>query len=99
MRINRSVRARYDGPEPLSKVKLMFVSPWQLDTKGSDLFIVTYLVGTLGFRFLIEPYLQGITWISLFLGLLPLLFLYALVKVRFLNPGWFSWRKSDSETY
>jgi predicted ferric reductase len=59
----------------------------------SILFIIVYLMGTLFLRFVIEFQLQGAFLISLTLGAFCLLFLWAMIRSGFLNPGWFNWEK------
>jgi hypothetical protein len=59
----------------------------------SILFIIVYLMGTLFLRFVIEFQLQGAFLISLALGAFCLLFLWAMIRSGFLNPGWFNWEK------
>ena len=61
----------------------------QLGQKASDVFVVIYVVGTLFLRFVIEPQLSGRIFISIALGAFALLFLWALVKSKFINPSWF----------
>lgn len=50
-----------------------------------DAFLVLYLIGTLGGRFLIEEQLAGRPLISVFLGLFALLLLWALKRVVFFD--------------
>jgi len=59
----------------------------------SILLIVAYLGVTLYFRFEVEPQLHNNPLISMALGAFGLLFIWALIKSGFLNPGWFSWEK------
>ncbi len=61
----------------------------QLGSRSSDIFIVIYLLLTLVARFLFEGQLRGNILISLAIGGMALLFLWALVKVKFLNPTYF----------
>lgn len=61
----------------------------QLGAKASDIFIAIYLVLTLLLRFILEGQLQGNTLVSVSIGAFMLLFLWALVKVKFLNPNYF----------
>jgi hypothetical protein len=60
-----------------------------LGHKLSDLFIVVYVMATLFIRFMLEPDLHGNFIISIVLGLFSLLFLWALVKTKLINPTWF----------
>lgn len=62
---------------------------FQLGRKASDVFVAVYLFCTLLLRFFLEPTLNGHYFISLALGAFALLFLWALSKSKFLNPGWF----------
>lgn len=55
----------------------------------SDIFIAVYLIATLFLRFYIEPQLQGNFIISMIFGLFALLFLWALIKSKLLNPNYF----------
>ena len=55
----------------------------------SQLFVVLYLGGTFALRFVFESQLTGHYWVSLVTGGLCLLLLWALIKSRFLRPGWF----------
>ena len=61
----------------------------KLGPKSSDYFIVIYLVLTLLLRFFMEPQLQGNMLISLAIGAFALLFLWALIKIKILNPTYF----------
>jgi hypothetical protein len=61
----------------------------QIGKTASDIIVTIYLLGTLLIRFLLEPQLQSNILISILLGLFGLLFLWALVKSKILNPGWF----------
>ncbi|MCI5080818.1 MAG: hypothetical protein MRY78_03955 [Saprospiraceae bacterium] len=60
-----------------------------LGRKLSDLIVTIYVLLTLFLRFIIEPQLQGNFIISVLLGGFALLFLWALVKSRILNPSYF----------
>lgn len=55
----------------------------------SDVFVTLYLAGTLYFRFLLEPQIQGHYLVSLGLGAFALLFLWALTKSKIINPSFF----------
>ena len=61
----------------------------QLGPLASDIFVSIYLLMTLVARFLFEAQLRGNILISIAIGGLALLFLWALVKVKFLNPTYF----------
>lgn len=54
----------------------------------SRVVVVLYIFMTLLLRFVIEAQFQGVWWASMLVGAFCLLFLWALVKVRVLNPGW-----------
>ena len=60
-----------------------------LGPKTSDWFVVVYLFITLGIRFVLEPQIEGHYLISMGLGLFALLFLWALIKSKFLQPTYF----------
>ena len=62
---------------------------FQLGKRASDVFVVVYITATLFLRFIVEPQLQGRYMISVALGAFALLFLWALVKSKFLSPTWF----------
>ena len=62
---------------------------FRLGKKTSDTIIAIYLIGTLYIRFVLEAQLQQHYILSILLGLFGLLFLWALIKVKLLNPGWF----------
>ncbi len=55
----------------------------------SDVFICIYLTGTLVLRFALESQIQGYYLISVGLGAFGLLFLWALIKSKILNPTYF----------
>lgn len=59
----------------------------KLSEKWSNRVIAIYLLGTLYIRFLVEPKLEGHTLVSVAVGLLALLFLWAMIKSGFLNPS------------
>ena len=61
----------------------------QIGKTASDIIVTIYLLGTLLIRFLLESQFQSNIVISIMLGLFGLLFLWALVKSKILNPGWF----------
>lgn len=70
----------------------------QLSRKASDIFVVVYIAATLLMRFLVEPQLQGRYMISVALGGFALLFLWALVKSKFISPSWFGlWTPSGEK--
>lgn len=67
----------------------MITENMRLNRPISQLLVVLYLAGTFGLRFFFEAQLSGHYWVSLVTGGLCLLFLWALIKGKVLNPGWF----------
>ncbi|MEM6261085.1 MAG: hypothetical protein AAGI38_01155 [Bacteroidota bacterium] len=65
----------------------------RLSKTPSRAIIITYILLTLGFRFYVEPQLNGVVWISVALGIFGLLFLWAMIRSGVLNPDWFSFEK------
>jgi len=61
----------------------------------SRIIVVLYIGSTLFWRIMLEPQLQGHFVFSILLGLMALLFLYALIKSRILRPNWFGFEKSN----
>lgn len=61
----------------------------QIGKTASDIIIAIYLTVTLLIRFFLEPQLQSNFVVSILLGLFGLLFLWALIKSRILNPNYF----------
>ncbi|MEO1514660.1 MAG: hypothetical protein AAFV95_06595 [Bacteroidota bacterium] len=61
----------------------------QLGPSSSDLFVCLYILATLFGRVYIEPQLAGNYLISIAIGAFSLLFLWALVKSKFISPSWF----------
>ncbi len=62
-------------------------TPYSISQKGSDFIVAGYIIATLFIRFWIEPQLLGNLWLSIALGLFALLFLWALIKTKILQPG------------
>jgi hypothetical protein len=62
----------------------------------SRIFVVLYIAATLIWRFLFEAQLIGSAFLSMVIGFLFLLFLWALIKSKFLNPQWFWFEKIDN---
>ncbi|MEO9572033.1 MAG: hypothetical protein ABJH82_03065 [Polaribacter sp.] len=62
---------------------------FQINPLASDIFISIYVVATLYFRVKIQNDLPIGPAFSLLIGLLFVLFLWALIKVKVLNPNWF----------
>ena len=69
----------------------------KLNKSLSRIFIVLYLLGTLALRVAYESELGAYFWVSFVTGFLALLFLWALMKSGFLNPGWFSFEVKAKE--
>lgn len=61
----------------------------QLNKTISRIFVVLYLAGTFTWRFMFEAQLLGSVLMSMVIGILFLIFLWALIKVKILNPEWF----------
>ncbi len=61
----------------------------QLNRILSRIIVVIYLFFTLLFRFIVEEQLLGNILLSVAIGAFFLLFLWALIKVKLLNPKWF----------
>ncbi|MEL6132326.1 MAG: hypothetical protein AAFR59_03065 [Bacteroidota bacterium] len=62
----------------------------------SQILVIAYLAGTFTLRFFVESQLSGLYWVSIVTGGLCLLFLYAVIKGGYLNPGWF-WFEKEPE--
>lgn len=65
------------------------MTKFSLGPRLSDWFIAFYLTATLALRFILEPQLQGYYLVSLALGAFALLFLWALIKSKVLQPTYF----------
>ena len=61
---------------------------FRIGKRASQVIVVLYIIVTLYIRFLVENQLQGLWLISLIVGGLCLLILWAMIKIRILNPGW-----------
>lgn len=57
-----------------------------LGPSASNVVVVLYVLGTLLMRFLLEQQLQGRFVISLAMGAFALLFLWAMIRSKVLNP-------------
>ena len=68
-----------------------------LSPAASDWFIAIYLTITLALRFILEPQLQGFYLVSLGLGAFALLFLWALIKSKVLQPTYFGFFPQKTE--
>jgi len=55
----------------------------------ADLIVVVYLLITLAVRINLESSLEGHPLISIALGVMMLLFLWALIKIKILRPEYF----------
>jgi len=55
----------------------------------ADIIVTVYIISTLFIRFLVEPSLETHPFISLALGLVMLLILWSLIKIKFLQPDYF----------
>ena len=67
----------------------------KLGEKLSNVLVAVYILATMYIRFLIEPQLRGNFFVSMGLGLFALLFLWALIKSKFLNPSFWSTKPAD----
>ncbi|WP_367389615.1 hypothetical protein [Lewinella sp. LCG006] len=70
---------------------------FSLGPRLSDWFIAVYLTITLALRFLLEPQLQGYYLVSLALGAFALLFLWALIKSKVLQPTYFGFFPQETK--
>ena len=59
----------------------------------ADIILVVYLMGTLYVRFVVEDTLVGHPFISMGVGVVMLLFIWALIKVKVLKPNYFGLMK------
>lgn len=55
----------------------------------ADIILVLYLLGTLYVRFIVEERLINHPFISIGVGVVMLLFIWALIKVKILKPDYF----------
>ncbi|MFA5299472.1 MAG: hypothetical protein WC389_14880 [Lutibacter sp.] len=62
---------------------------YKLGNRTSDILITIYVIITLLGRIYIESLFQIGALSSIFMGLFTLLVLWALIKIKFLNPVWF----------
>jgi len=62
----------------------------------ADIIITIYLLGTLLLRFMVEPTLENRPFISIAVGAVLLLFLWALIKTKVLVPDYFGLLKKKS---
>ena len=59
----------------------------------ADIILVLYLMGTLYVRFVAEDSLANHPFISIGVGVVMLLFIWALIKVKILKPNYFGLMK------
>ncbi len=62
---------------------------YKLGNRTSDILITIYAIITVFGRIYIESLFQITYLSSLFMGLFTLFVLWALIKIKFLNPVWF----------
>lgn len=62
--------------------------PFRIGKTLSQIIVVLYVALTLYIRFTLEAQLQGMWVISLIVGAICLVILWAMIKIRILNPGW-----------
>lgn len=62
--------------------------PFRIGKTFSRIIVVIYVAITLFIRFMVEEQLNGLLLISLIVGFICLLLLWAMIKIRILNPGW-----------
>jgi hypothetical protein len=62
---------------------------FHLNSTLSDIVVILYLLATLWLRFKVEPQLNGNSIVSILVGGLALLFLWAMIKSKFLRPSYF----------
>ena len=77
------------GRAPTLKPVFMKRNIFPLSPKASDWFVTLYVLATLWGRFLLESQLQGHSLISIGIGAFSLLFIWALMKSKFINPSFF----------
>ncbi|MEN8964489.1 MAG: hypothetical protein ABF250_00685 [Polaribacter sp.] len=68
---------------------------FQLNALASDIFISIYAITTLYFRFKFESTKNIDPVLSIVLGLSFVSILWALIKLKFLNPNWFGLLNSN----
>ncbi len=62
---------------------------YKLGNRTSDIVITIYVIITIFGRIYIESLFQIGPMSSLFMGIFTLLIIWALIKIKFLNPVWF----------
>lgn len=64
----------------------------------ADCIVIIYLLATLFLRFMVEDSMQAHPMLSIALGVVMLLILWAIIKVRLLQPNYFGLlEKKDNE--
>lgn len=61
------------------------ISPVQFNRAQSRIFLIVYVFITLALRFWFEPYLENNYLASILIGLVLLIFLWFLIRIKFLN--------------
>lgn len=61
---------------------------FRLGKRASQIIVIIYIAVTLYLRLQVEAELEGMWLISLIVGAIFLLILWAMIKIRILNPGW-----------
>ncbi|MDX1350706.1 MAG: hypothetical protein R3279_10685 [Putridiphycobacter sp.] len=69
---------------------------FSLSPLASDIFISIYIIATLLFRMVYDYYGNISAANSVFIGLSFLVFLWALIKLKFLNPNYFGFFKTKT---
>lgn len=62
---------------------------YKLGNRTSDIVITVYVISTIFARIYIESLFKIGVFSSLIMGLFTLFVLWALIKIKFLNPVWF----------
>lgn len=62
--------------------------PFRIGKTLSQIIVVLYIAVTLYIRFAVEDQLNGFWFLSLIVGSICLVILWAMIKIRILNPGW-----------
>ncbi|MEN8703254.1 MAG: hypothetical protein ABF286_03740 [Polaribacter sp.] len=72
---------------------------FKLNALTSDVFISIYVVITLFLRFKFENKSQVDPFLSIVLGASFVLIIWALIKLKFLNPNWFGLLNKKTKSY
>lgn len=59
---------------------------------ASNIIVAIYLAATLYVRFIVEPQFNNNFLVSIGIGALMLLFLWALIRIKFLNPSFYNYQ-------